>query len=195
MTHISLVYDVLCWQLLGPRVRFFVSYGRKRTVPIPQLVAPPTQIVNPAPQFVIATKACGLRSGIDCSSAIIGHSRHPFVIPASQSSFRRRPESRGVGRGECSAVEDFNGAERGVAESAVPIRRTKPQLQLFIPWCAGNNRPCYESMCRTPIRDRLLQQPLIGHSRHPFVNPASFRRSKACPVPRYGAGIQRGGEG
>ncbi len=31
------------------------------------------------------------------------------------------------------------GRRRGVAESAVPIRRTKPQLQLFIPWCAGAN--------------------------------------------------------
>ena len=27
-----------------------------------------------------------------------------------------------------------------MAESAVPIRRTKPQLQLFIPWCAGDSR-------------------------------------------------------
>ena len=27
-----------------------------------------------------------------------------------------------------------------MAESAAPIRRTKPQLQLFIPWCAGDNR-------------------------------------------------------
>ena len=49
--------------------------------------------------------------------------------------------------GECSAVEDYarRGARpplarrRGVAECAAPIRRTKPQLQLFIPWCAG---PC-----------------------------------------------------
>ena len=91
---------------------------------------------------------------------------------------------------------------------------------------------CYESMSWTPIRDRPLRQPLIRHSRHPFVNPAPhssfrrrpesrrgggvrlsdggknrpiaplsssyaafarpwrFRRSKACPVPRYGAGIQ-----
>ena len=31
---------------------------------------------------------------------------------------------------------------------------------------------CYESMSRTPIRDRPLRQPLIGHSRHPFVIPA-----------------------
>ena len=53
---------------------------------------------------------------------------------------------------------------------------------------------CYESMSRTTIRDRPLRQPLIRHSRHPFVNPAphpSFRR-RACPVPRYGAGIQEG---
>ena len=38
---------------------------------------------------------------------------------------------------------------------------------------------CYESMSRTTIRDRPLRQPLIRHSRHPFVNPAphsSFRR-------------------
>ena len=39
----------------------------------------------------------------------------------------------------------------------------------------------YESMSRTPIRDRL--PPSIS----------SFQRSKACPVPRYGAGIQKGG--
>ena len=32
------------------------------------------------------------------------------------------------------------GGGGGVAESAVPIRRTKPQLRLFIPWCAGTNR-------------------------------------------------------
>ena len=40
-------------------------------------------------------------------------------------------------------------------------------------------RHCYESMSRTPIRDRLFRRPLIRHSRHPFANPAphsSFRR-------------------
>ena len=68
-----------------------------------------------------------------------------------------------------------------MAESAVPIRRTKPQLQLFIPWCARGNwhERLYESMSRTTIRDRPLRRPLIHHSRHPFVNPApqsSFRR-------------------
>ena len=49
---------------------------------------------------------------------------------------------------------------------------------LGVPAAAGMN-DCYESMSRTPIRDRPLRQPLIRHSRHPFANPAphsSFRR-------------------
>ena len=60
-------------------------------------------------------------------------------------------------------------------------RKGKPHLRLSylgVPAPAGMS-DCYESMSRTPIRDRLLQQPLIGHSRHPFANPApqsSFRR-------------------
>ena len=33
------------------------------------------------------------------------------------------------------------GSGRGVAESAAPIRCTKPQLRLFIPWRAGAGRP------------------------------------------------------
>ena len=32
------------------------------------------------------------------------------------------------------------GSGWGVAESAVPIRCTEPQLRLFIPWCAGASR-------------------------------------------------------
>ena len=48
-----------------------------------------------------------------------------------------------------------------MAESAVPIRRTKPQLQLFIPWCARGNwhERLYESMSRTTIRDVPSNQP------------------------------------
>ena len=42
---------------------------------------------------------------------------------------------------------------------------------LGVPAPAGMSN-CDESMSRTPIRDRLLQQPLIGHSLHPFVIPA-----------------------
>ncbi len=68
------------------------------------------------------------------------HVAPPGVPPFSSSyaafarpwRFRLSPESRGAGRGECSA-----GAcpplGWGVAESAVQIRCTKPQLRLFIP--------------------------------------------------------------
>ena len=42
---------------------------------------------------------------------------------------------------------------------------------LGVPAPAGMS-DCYESMSQTPIRDRPLRQPLIRHSRHPFVNPA-----------------------
>ena len=90
---------------------------------------------------------------------LIGHSRHPFANPAPHSSFRRRPESRGVGRGDRSAVEDF--ARRGAcpplasgwgsAESTVPIRCTKRQLPLFIPWCAGASR--HERLARKHVPD------------------------------------------
>ena len=62
------------------------------------------------------------------------------------------------------------------------LHQPAPQFSyLGVPAATGMS-DCYESMSRTPIRDRL--PPLIS----------SFRRSKAGPVPRYGAGIQRGGE-
>ena len=98
---------------------------------------------------------------------------HRRILPS-----RRPMVDRGMRK--CSAVEDYArrgacpplGRRRGVAESAVPIRRTKPQLQLFIPWCARGNwhKRLYESMSRTTIRDRPLQHPLIV----PFA--ASLRR-------------------
>ena len=99
----------------------------------------------------------------------------PFVIPAKA----------GIQRGGVGCGNDTR---------TLPPTNA-PNSYLRVPAPAGM-RDCYESMSRTPIRDRPLQQPLIGHSRHPFVNPAphsSFRQSKACPVPRYGTGIQKGG--
>ena len=89
---------------------------------------------------------------------VVCDSRHPSVNPAPNSSFRRRPESRGDGK--CRAVEDYArrgacpplGWRRGVAESAVPIGRTKPQLQLFIPWCAGAS-PASAIAMKTDYRD------------------------------------------
>ena len=124
----------------------------------------------------------------------------PFVVPAPHSSFRRKPESRGAGIREYSAVEDFArrgpcpplGSGWGVAESAAPIRRTKPQLQVFIPWCAG---PCrHERLLRKHVPDSdpgwwhaasiVPRNPTNLPDRHsgpPFLIPAN-------------AGIQRGGE-
>ena len=101
----------------------------------------------------------------------IGASRNAGQAP----SFPRKRESRGVGRGECSAGAcPPLGRMGGVAESAVPIRRTKPQLQLFIPWCAGASR-----------HERLVRKCALTAfecaSDPPSVIPAK-------------AGIQRGGE-
>ena len=43
---------------------------------------------------------------------------------------------------------------------------------------------CNESMSRTTIRDRPLEQPLIGESRHPFVIPAKAGIQGEESVPR-----------
>ena len=45
------------------------------------------------------------------------------------------------------------GSGWGVAESAVPIRCTKPQLRLFMPWCAGASR--HERLVRKHVPDPL----------------------------------------
>ena len=75
-----------------------------------------------------------------------------------------------MGRGECSAVEDFArrgacpplGRRRGVAEPTVPIRcyqTTTPAVSyLGVPAPAGMS-DCYESMSRTPIRDAPFNKP------------------------------------
>ena len=63
-----------------------------------------------------------------------GTSRHGRNVPIC------RPMVDG-GMRKCSAGAcPPLGSGWGVAESAVPIRCTKPQLRLFIPWCAGANQ-------------------------------------------------------
>ena len=122
------------------------------------------------------------------------------------SSFRRRPESRGVRRGECSAGAcPPLGRRRGVAESAVPIRRTKPQLQLFIPWCVGASRrskeKCRAGACPQPGEGwRAQATPEPFHQPiHPIFIPwcaGTSRGSKencrvgARPQPGEGWGAQ-----
>ena len=73
------------------------------------------------------------------------------------------------------------GRRRGVAESAVPIRHTKPQLRLFIPWCAGASR-----------HERLVRK-----SRYAGPRVAAYHRPRTCQpdlpfvIPAK-AGIQKG---
>ena len=56
------------------------------------------------------------------------------------------------GMSECSAGAcPPLGSGWGVAESTVPIRCTKPQLRLFIPWCAGASR--HERLVRKHVPD------------------------------------------
>ena len=122
----------------------------------------------PAPQFVIRTKACpGLRSGID-SRPSIRHSYENMSRTPIRDAPSNQPGCR-LSTGETCRIGDRwsmaeweNVARRacpppgsgwGVAESAAPIRCTKPQLRLFITWCAGAS-DSGESMPRTPIRGR-----------------------------------------
>ena len=124
-------------------------------------------LVIPAPQFVIPAKAGIQRGGAGCGNDARWRACVPCDSPTNQCTRfshlgvpapagmsdcyeNRLPrlisssgEGRnpGVGRGECSAGAcPPLGRRRGVAESAVPIRRTKPQLRLSIPWCAGASR-------------------------------------------------------
>ncbi len=111
------------------------------------------------------------------------------------------------------------GSGWGVAESAVPIRCTKPQLRLFIPWCAGASRherlrrlggdPGRESMSRTPIRGRnpegwgegvvaLGLVPSRGHAGLPTTTNVTVRASSWAPLagtrePTVGRPIHRAG--
>ena len=56
---------------------------------------------------------------------------HPIFIPWYADGGMRK----------CSAGAcPLQGSGWGEAESTAPIRCTKPQLRLFIPWCAGASR-------------------------------------------------------
>ena len=86
------------------------------------------------------------------ASSMLEYHRPPFVIPGcalqstSMPALHRRilPTCRPMADGgmrKCSAGAcPPLGSAWGVAESTVPIRCTKPQLRLFIPWCAGTSR-------------------------------------------------------
>ncbi len=88
------------------------------------------------------------------------------------------------------------GSGWGLAESAVPIHCPNHDSgfsYLGVPAPAGMS-DCNESMSRTPIRDRPLRQPLIRHSRHPFVNPVPHSSIRS-PIRHSGEGRNPGGVG
>ena len=87
------------------------------------------------------------------------------------------------------------GSGRGVAESAVLIRRTKPQLRLFIPWCAGTSRHgrlvrkwCYAASSmlechRPPLRHSYENAPTLLSSAP--LNPSIPRSRHSGPSIRH----------
>ena len=78
-----------------------------------------------------------------------------------------RPMAEG-GMRKCSAGAcPPLGSGRGVAESAVPIRCTKPQLRLFIPWCAGTNRD-----------ERLVRRPALRTTSMPALHRRNLRNCR-----------------
>ena len=90
-----------------------------------------------------------------------------------------------MGRAKCSAGAcPPLGSGWGVAESAVQIRRTKPQFRLFIPWCAGSGR--HERLLRKHVPDYdpgcALQSPSM---------PALHRRNGPNCRPMVGGGMKK----
>ena len=124
-----------------------------------------------------------------------------------------RPTADG-GMRKCSAVEDFarrgacppQGSGWGSAESTVPIRCTKPQLPLFIPWCAGDSRhgrlvgkhvldsdpgwipaPADDTNHRHPTtttqgRKRNVALGLVPSKNHPAGRQTSAENTRRSPV-------------
>ena len=169
------------------------SFSRSKACPVPRYragihalshrvrtsiaIPPPTSAPQRRPHFVLPAPISSLaRKHVPDSDP--GCALQSPSMPA----LRRRnvPNCRPMvdgGMRKCSAVEDFArrgacpplGSGWGVAESTVPIRGTKPQLRLFIPWvpapagmgdwpacvpAPAGMGDCYESMPRTPIRGR-----------------------------------------
>ena len=83
------------------------------------------------------------------------------------------------------------GSGWGLAESAVLIRCTKPQLQLFIPWCAGACRHTRLARKHVPDSDPGSIPAPAGDTNHRRPNndsPASQEKCSAGACPQLGAG-------
>ena len=102
-----------------------------------------------------------------------------------------RPMADG-GMRKCSAGAcPPQGSGWGEAESAVPIRCTKPQLRLFIPWCAGTSR--HERLVRKHVPDSefvILAEAGIQRGRVAPTTPKHLQRPGLIFIPRC-AGTSR----
>ena len=119
------------------------SYENDATQPQKCLNATAPALVMPAPQSSFPRRACPVRrygAGIQRGGG--RQDRRSTSMPALHR--RNVPNCRPMADGgmrKCSAGAcPPLGSGWGVAESAVPIRCTKPQFPLFIPWCAGTSR-------------------------------------------------------
>ena len=129
-------------------------------------------------------------------------------LPPLISSFQRKLESRGVGRGKCSAVEDYArrgarpplGAGWGVADSLLPTRCTKPNSGFS---CLGVAAPigksdCYEYGLSPLISSfhRNLESRRRGHSQAGIQEARTRRRTSfilLCGSPRAKAILWQAG--
>ena len=118
-----------------------------------------------------------------------------------RSSFRRRPEPRGAGPGGVFVASSPHEAHVQVGPRPTYRRRGRrrgrqrvahrpaDQVERHAQAPTRRGRPTAEARRETP------QGVLRGQKRCWSCAPSSFRRSKACPVPRHGAGTQRCGAG
>ena len=101
------------------------------------------------------------------------------------------------GMRECSAGAcPPQGSGWDMVESAMPIRCTKPQLRLFIPWCAGARR--HERLVRKHIPDsdpgcalQSTSMPALHRRNLPNCRPmadAGMRKCSAGACPPQGSG-------
>ena len=132
-----------------------------------------------------------------CAPAATGMSNWCENLPSNQPRCRlssretclnRRPMVDG-GMKKCSAGAcPPLGSVWGVAESTMPIRRTKSQLPLLIPWCTGGNRHeqlVRESALQSTSMPALLPRNVLN--RRPMVD-GGMKKCNAGACPPLGSG-------
>ena len=112
--------------------------------------------------------------------------------PAGDTNYRRPNNDSPGSQVRCSAGAcPPLGSGWGVAESAAPIRCTKPQLRLFIPSCAGASQ--HERLVRKHVPDSdpgSIPAPAgdTNHRRPNNDSPGSQARCSAGACPPLGSG-------